>query len=154
VGVSRHRLLCGDRGRAEDVDRLLSSATVHLVNTDPPYGVRIEPRSNNAIASGLSSFKSAKHHRRFDIARHPEKAKPTNQKLRDQGPTVSQQFSWTRRTPIDSCINGSATSLASCIRVEATTGRGYSNLATFEEKKRFVKFCRFTLANQVKLSLL
>jgi DNA modification methylase len=27
-----------------------------LVQTDPPYNVRVEPRSNNAIAAGLSSF--------------------------------------------------------------------------------------------------
>ena len=30
-----HRLLCGDSGKAEDVDRLLDGAPVHLVNTDP-----------------------------------------------------------------------------------------------------------------------
>jgi len=51
-----HRLLCGDAGKAEDVDHLLAGAPVHLVNTDPPYNVRVEPRSNNAIAAGLSSF--------------------------------------------------------------------------------------------------
>ena len=50
-----HRLLCGDAARAEDVDRLLDGSQVHLVNTDPPYNVRVEPRSNNAIAAGLSS---------------------------------------------------------------------------------------------------
>jgi hypothetical protein len=49
-------LLCGDAGKAEDVDRLLGGAAVHLVNTDPPYNVKIESRSNNAITAGLSSF--------------------------------------------------------------------------------------------------
>lgn len=51
-----HRLLCGNSGNPEDVDRLLGGARVHLVNTDPPYNVKVEPRSNNAIAAGLSSF--------------------------------------------------------------------------------------------------
>jgi len=51
-----HRLLCGDAGNAEDVDRLLDGASIHLVNTDLPYNVQLEPRSNNAIAAGLSSF--------------------------------------------------------------------------------------------------
>ena len=51
-----HRLLCGDSSKPEDVDRLLDGATIHLVNTDPPYNVKVEPRSNNAIAAGLSSF--------------------------------------------------------------------------------------------------
>jgi ParB-like chromosome segregation protein Spo0J len=51
-----HRLLCGDAGSTQDVKRLLGGATVHLVNADPPYNVKVEPRSNNAIAAGLSSF--------------------------------------------------------------------------------------------------
>jgi DNA modification methylase len=54
--LGRHRLLCGDSSKAEDVDRLLAGAAVHLVNTDPPYNVKVEPRSQNAIAAGLSSF--------------------------------------------------------------------------------------------------
>ena len=54
-----HRLLCGDSASECDVDRLLDGAEVHLVNTDPPYNVKVEPRSNNAIAAGLSSFSSS-----------------------------------------------------------------------------------------------
>src|SRR6266852_5317565 len=44
-----HRLLCGDSSKAEDVDRLLAGAEIHLVSSDPPYNVKVEPRSNNAI---------------------------------------------------------------------------------------------------------
>lgn len=51
-----HRLLCGDSSKAEDVDRLLAGAKIQLVNTDPPYNVKVEPRSKNAIAAGNSSF--------------------------------------------------------------------------------------------------
>ncbi len=76
--LGRHRLLCGDSASAEDVDRLLAGAPIHLVNCDPPYNVRVEPRSNNAIAAGLSSF-TTMHHQGLDLARHPEKAKPTGQ---------------------------------------------------------------------------
>jgi DNA modification methylase len=54
--LGSHRLLCGDSSKADDVDRLLGGAQIHLVNTDPPYNVKVEPRSNNAIAAGLSSF--------------------------------------------------------------------------------------------------
>ncbi len=76
--LGRHRLLCGDSAGAGDVDRLLAGAPIHLVNTDPPYNVKVEPRSNNAIAAGLSSFSST-HHQGLDLARHPGKAKPTGQ---------------------------------------------------------------------------
>jgi DNA modification methylase len=54
--LGKHRLLCGDASKPEDVDRLLDGAAIHLVNTDPPYGVKVEPRSNNARAAGLTSF--------------------------------------------------------------------------------------------------
>jgi DNA modification methylase len=54
-----HRLLCGDSAKPEDLDRLLGGAQIHLVNTDPPYNVKVEPRSNNAIAAGLSSFEAS-----------------------------------------------------------------------------------------------
>jgi hypothetical protein len=69
--LGNHRLLCGDAGRAEDVDRLLGGAPIHLVNTDPPYNVRLEPRSNNAIAAGLSSFEVT-HHQKMDVVRRPK----------------------------------------------------------------------------------
>ena len=52
IRLGRHVLMCGDSAKAEDVDRLLAGALVHMVNMDPPYGVRVEPRSNNAIAAG------------------------------------------------------------------------------------------------------
>src|SRR6516165_8350689 len=54
--LGKHRLLCGDSSKIEDVDRLLDGAAIHLVNTDPPYNVCVEPRSNNARAAGLTSF--------------------------------------------------------------------------------------------------
>src|SRR6185436_13234207 len=76
--LGNHRLLCGDSSKPEDVDRLLDGQPIHLVNTDPPYNVKVEPRSNNAIAAGNSSFaapKSRTHHQSMDLALHPSKAK-------------------------------------------------------------------------------
>src|SRR5271165_4334437 len=69
--LGNHRLFCGDSSRDEHVDRLVQGEPIHLVNTDPPYNVRVEPRSNNAIAAGLSSFESVSHHQRFDVTRQP-----------------------------------------------------------------------------------
>ena len=68
-----HRLLRGgDSAKAADVDRLVDGQPMHLVNTDPPYNVKCEPRSNNAIAAGLSSFEKTPH-QRMAGERNPEK---------------------------------------------------------------------------------
>lgn len=89
--LGNHRLLCGDSSSPEDVDRLLGGEVIHLVNTDPPYNVKVEPRSNNAIAAGLSSF-TATHHQGLDVARHPGKSKPTARKLRAKDRPLANDF--------------------------------------------------------------
>jgi DNA modification methylase len=92
--LGEHRLLCGDSSSPTDVDRLLAGQPIHLVNTDPPYNVKVEPRSNNAIAAGLSSFSAAKptHHQSMDVARHPEKSKATHKQLRAKDRPLANDF--------------------------------------------------------------
>ena len=90
--LGNHRLLCGDSSKAEDVDRLLDGARIQLVNSDPPYNVKVEPRSNNAIAAGLSSFEAATHHQKFDVERHPEKAQATHRQLRAKDRPLANDF--------------------------------------------------------------
>lgn len=64
-----HRLLCGDSSNAEHVDRLLGGATIQLVNTDPPYNVKVEPRSNMIyLAVPYSHPDSTVRQQRFDAA--------------------------------------------------------------------------------------
>ena len=87
-----HRLLCGDSSSPQDLDRLLGGQPIHLVNMDPPYNVKVEPRSNNAIAAGLSSFQGTTHHQSMDVARHPEKAKPTQKKMRAKDRPLANDF--------------------------------------------------------------
>jgi len=100
--LGNHRLLCGDSSDPASLDRLLGGAEIHLVNTDPPYNVKVEPRSNNAIAAGLSSFPAAKsaveasdargmHHQGFDLARHKTKSKPTG-KMRAKDRPLANDF--------------------------------------------------------------
>ncbi|MCH7685116.1 MAG: ParB N-terminal domain-containing protein [Planctomycetes bacterium] len=86
-----HRLLCGDSSKTDDVNRLLDGAKIHLVNTDPPYNVKVEPRSNNAIAAGNSSFQQT-HHQKMDLARHPEKSQPTTTKMRAKDRPLANDF--------------------------------------------------------------
>ena len=90
--LGNHRLYCGDSSKPEDVDKLLGGAPIHLVNTDPPYNVRVEPRSNNAIAAGLSSFQGTTHHQKLDVVRHPEKSKPTTRKMRAKDRPLKNDF--------------------------------------------------------------
>ena len=92
--LGNHRLLCGDSSKPEDVDRLLDGATIQLVNTDPPYNVKVEPRSNNAIAAGLSSFgePGLKHHQGFDVSRDKSKAKGTTKKMRAKDRPLENDF--------------------------------------------------------------
>jgi DNA modification methylase len=92
--LGEHRLLCGDAGKVEDVDRLLDGATIQLTNTDPPYNVKVEPRSNNAIAAGISSFpEGAKpHYHGFDLARDAQKGHPTHRKLRAKDRPLVNDF--------------------------------------------------------------
>jgi hypothetical protein len=52
--LGRHRLLCGDSSKPEDLDRLLGGEPIHLANMDPPHKVKVEPRWNNAITAGLT----------------------------------------------------------------------------------------------------
>lgn len=94
--LGNHRLLCADSGSVEDLDRLLDGNVIHLANTDPPYNVRVEPRSNNAIAAGNSSFPEAKkkgrtHHQSFDVARQGEK-KATHKKMRAKDRQLVNDF--------------------------------------------------------------
>ncbi|MFV0446371.1 MAG: DNA methyltransferase, partial [Planctomycetaceae bacterium] len=116
--LGEHRLLCGDSSSPQDLDRLLDGQPIHLCNTDPPYNVKVEPRSNNAIAAGLSSFQQSGdrrleaggrqaestssrlrtpasrllHHQSMDVARHPEKSKPTQKKLRAKDRPLANDF--------------------------------------------------------------
>ncbi|MBL8964918.1 MAG: ParB N-terminal domain-containing protein [Phycisphaeraceae bacterium] len=103
--LGQHRLLCGDSSKADDLDRLLAGARIHLCNTDPPYNVKVEPRSNNAIVAGLSSFSLASRKTKAaptaadqhdqqsaDLNRYPEKAKPTHKKLRAKDRPLANDF--------------------------------------------------------------
>lgn len=114
--LGNHRLLCGDSSDTTAVDRLLAGALIHLVNTDPPYNVKVEPRSNNAIAAGLSSFTAQSfkgshghasdlkkgyvkgtnpegltHHQALDLAKRPGAAKPRG-KMRAKDRPLENDF--------------------------------------------------------------
>ena len=92
--LGEHRLLCGDSSKPEDLDRLLDGAVIDLVNTDPPYNVRVEPRSYNAIAAGNSSFAAPKtHHHKFELERHPSREGQADaEEAAGQGPAAGERL--------------------------------------------------------------
>lgn len=89
--LGNHRLMCGDSASANDLDRLVDGAVVHLVNMDPPYNVKVEPRSNNAIAAGLSSFGGLMNNQGRDAARKGP-TKKTEKKLRAKDRPLANDF--------------------------------------------------------------
>ena len=128
--LGEHRLLCGDSASAADVDRLIDGAAIAMANTDPPYNVKVEPRSNNAIAAGLSSFTTT-HHQGLDVARHPEKSKPTTRKMRAKDRPLENDF-----LPDAEFAGLLAAWFGNLARVLRPGGAfyvwgGYSNLGTF-----------------------
>jgi len=93
-----HRLLCGDSGSEADLDQLLDGASIDLVACDPPYNVRVEPRSSTAIAAGLSSHpdlskSSGKmHHQSFDVARGVTDPAKARKKMRAKDRPLENDF--------------------------------------------------------------
>ena len=47
--LGRHRLICGDSTKPEDVARVLDGAKPHLMVTDPPYGVEYDAGWRNKV---------------------------------------------------------------------------------------------------------
>ncbi|MEQ8771054.1 MAG: DNA modification methylase [Phycisphaerales bacterium] len=82
--LGSHRLLSGDSSSESDVDRLCEGKPVQLVNTDPPYNVKVEPRSGNAIAAGLSSFAAPKGKREKAGAAEPAKSSSRQMRAKDR----------------------------------------------------------------------
>ena len=45
--LGKHRIVCGDSTKAEDVGKALNGVKPHLMVTDPPYGVNYDPNWRN-----------------------------------------------------------------------------------------------------------
>ena len=89
--LGNHRLMCGDSGKDADVDRLLDGARIQLVNTDPPYNVKVAPRSNNAVAAAQASGEYMGQ-QGMDAAIRGVHAHATHEKLRPKDRPLANDF--------------------------------------------------------------
>lgn len=59
--LGKHRLLCGDATKVEDVERLMEGKKADMVFCDPPYGMRLE--TDYSKLTSEKSFAKGKKHR-------------------------------------------------------------------------------------------
>jgi len=52
--LGKHRLMCGDSTKPEDVARLMDGAKADMVWTDPPYGVNFQGKGGKPIAGDIT----------------------------------------------------------------------------------------------------
>ena len=51
IQLGRHRLMCGNACKREDIDKLIAGSNVDFILTDPPYGMKIQD-SNGRVGGG------------------------------------------------------------------------------------------------------
>jgi len=57
--LGKHRLLCGDSTKAEDVARLMGGEKADMVFTDPPYGINRDPEWLNHVGKKRQALSSS-----------------------------------------------------------------------------------------------
>lgn len=55
--LGRHRLMCGDATKIEDVERLMSGQKANMVFTDPPYGISIVSKDGSVGGSTEGKYR-------------------------------------------------------------------------------------------------
>ena len=129
--LGTHRLMCGDSANRSDIVRLMGGNTVQLCNTDPPYNVKVEPRSNNAVAAGLVTGLRPNQSR--DYVADPTKATPTTTKMRAKDrPLINDNVSDEEFERLLDAWFGNIVHVLDAGRTAYIWG-GYANLANYPQ---------------------
>ncbi len=72
INLGRHRLLCGDATRYEDVIKLVGSDKINLVLTDPPYGIKCQDKKGAIAYKVNRGIKGAReeHYKNAKLSSH------------------------------------------------------------------------------------
>ena len=62
IEIGRHRLLCGDSTKKEDVERLMDGKKADMVFTDPPYNMQVDGGSNQPVGKSAQKLGEAIKH--------------------------------------------------------------------------------------------
>jgi DNA modification methylase len=90
--LGEHRLLCGDAGRAEDIDRLLGGASAQLLVGNPPCKARVQSRPQTAFAAGLSPFAPPERHDSPDPPARPGRPRRAGNRPRAKDRPLAKDF--------------------------------------------------------------
>ncbi len=63
--IGRHRLICGDATKIEDIQKLLNGVSPDLVFTDPPYNVDYVGKTEDALKIENDKFKTQEEYYQF-----------------------------------------------------------------------------------------
>jgi DNA modification methylase len=63
--LGKHRLLCGDSTKADEVQRLMGDVAADMVWTDPPYNVEYVGKTKDKLKISNDAFASAEDFRKF-----------------------------------------------------------------------------------------
>jgi len=50
--LGTHTLMCGDSSSPEDINELIQDTDIHLILTDPPYGINLIPQGQKTVGGG------------------------------------------------------------------------------------------------------
>lgn len=88
--LGRHRLMCGDSTKIEDVEKLMDGKKADMVFTDPPYGMDLDVKNSDNLGGKDGWKNKAKHYSK--VIGDDKDYNPTH--LFEMFPDVKEMFLW------------------------------------------------------------